>query len=307
MAERKPMSGKKLSFLGRIEADQVDISSKYGGRIVSIHATEGDLVEKRQVLAVMDTAADEALLAETMAAVAEARESIEEAKAAILQRESELKFAEQELARARALVEKGHISQQQADQKLSATTIAQAALETAKARLESVRQRAALRQAEVRRIGVRIGEATLNAPVKGRVLYRLAEPGEVLPAGGKIMSLIDFSDVSMTIFLPSEEAGRTKTGAEGRIRIDALPDFVLPGWVSFVSPEAQFTPEQVESRSERGRLMFRIKVKIPTDLVMGNLEKVKIGSRGVAYVRLNEAAEWPAHLTVNLPRDAAGR
>ena len=285
---------------GRIEADQVDVATKYGGRIIAIYANEGDLVKPGQVLAVMDTAEEEALLEEARASIAQAEQSVREVEATIVQRESELKFADQELERTRALVAKGHVSQQQADQKISTRDIAAAALEAAKARLKTTEQAVASAQAEVKRIKIQIDEATLKAPVTGRVLYRLAENGEVLGAGGKVLTLVDLSDIYMTIFLPSAEAARVRFGAEARIKVDAAPGRVVPAVVTFVSPEAQFTPKQVETRDEREKLMFRVKVTIPSELVMKNIDRVKTGVRGLAYVRLNRDVAWPEDLEVNL-------
>ncbi|WP_417316910.1 HlyD family secretion protein [Emcibacter sp.] len=285
---------------GRIEADQVDVATKYGGRIVAIYANEGDLVQPGQVLAVMDTAEEEALLEEARAAIAQAEQTVHEVEATIVQRESELKFAEQELERTKTLVAKGHVSQQQADQKISARDIAVAALSAARARFKTTEQAVASARAEVKRVKIQIDEATLKSPVHGRVLYRLAENGEVLGAGGKVLTLIDLSDIYMTIFLPSVEAARIRFGAEARIRIDAAPGRVIPAVVTFVSPEAQFTPKQVETRDEREKLMFRVKVTIPSELVMKNIERVKTGVRGQAFVQLNKETPWPDELQINL-------
>jgi HlyD family secretion protein len=105
----------------------------------------------------------------------------------------------------------------------------------------------------------------------------VAEPGEVLPAGGKVVTALQLSDVYMTIYLPTEQAGRVIVGSEGRIVLDAAPDLVLPAAVSFVAPRSQFTPKEVETRSEREKLMFRIKVRIDPELLVRNLEKVKTG------------------------------
>jgi HlyD family secretion protein len=129
----------------------------------------------------------------------------------------------------------------------------------------------------------------------GRVLYRLARPGEVLAAGGTALTLVDLSNVYMEVFLPSRQAARLPIGAEGRIVPDGA-DFAIPATVSFVSPEAQFTPKQVETRSERDKLMFRVKVQIPPERVIRHIELVKTGIRGVAYVRLDDSIAWPAAL-----------
>ena len=132
--------------------------------------------------------------------------------------------------------------------------------------------------------------------------YRLAEPGEVLPAGGKVLTLLDLTDVYMTIFLPTSQVGRVNLGAEARIIFDAAPEYVVPASVSFVAPRAQFTPKEVETHSEREKLMFRVKVRIAPELLQQHIEKVKTGVPGVAYVRLDPAAEWPQQLRVKLPQ-----
>ena len=142
----------------------------------------------------------------------------------------------------------------------------------------------------------RIKDATLVSPVIGRVLYRLTEPGEVLAPGGAALTLVDLGDVYMEIFLPSNQAASLKVGGEGRIVMDYLPDRTVPAKVTFVSPEAQFTPKQVETPSEREMLMFRVKLQIPQDLVLHYVERIKTGVRGVGYVKVDESAEWPDRL-----------
>jgi HlyD family secretion protein len=160
-------------------------------------------------------------------------------------------------------------------------------------------------QANVQEIQTQIDDSVLKAPTIGRVLFRLAEPGEVLSAGGKVLTIVNLADVYMEIFLPSGQAHRVKIGSEARIKLDIL-DFAVPGTVTFVSPESQFTPKQVETPSEREKLMFRVKIAVPTGLVRKHIEQVKTGVRGVGYVRLDggPTPEWPAFLK-KLPPDAA--
>ena len=145
-------------------------------------------------------------------------------------------------------------------------------------------------------IQTRIDDATLKSPVHGRVLYRLAEPGEVLAPGGKALTLVNLKDIYMEIFLPAQQAARLKIGAEGRITSDHTPGRAAAGYVSFVSPEAQFTPKQVETRSERDKLMFRVKIQLPEELAFSYMDYVKTGVRGVGYVKVDESAVWPQWL-----------
>ncbi len=286
---------------GRIEAEEVQVAAKYAGRVAQVLVDEGDMVEKGQVLARMDTTELDASLAKAEADVAQAAEAVAEAKALIVQRESELKFAQQELERAAYLIQKGHISKQSADQKETARDTAQAALEAARARLVSSQRAVESAAAEARQIQAQIDDSSLTAPRQGRIEYRLAEPGEVVASGGRVITLLDLSDVYMTIFLPTAQAGRVFIGSEARIILDAAPDLVIPAKVSFVSANAQFTPREVETRSEREKLMFRVKVKIDPALLLAHVEKVKTGLPGEAYVLLGSNATWPERFAVKLP------
>jgi HlyD family secretion protein len=286
---------------GRIEAEEIHVATKNGGRVVEVAVDEGDLVERGQVLARMDTAELDASLARAEAEVARAHESVAAARATVVQRESELIFAEQELRRALLLLERGNVAQQRVDQMQSQRDAAHAALDAAKAQLTSAERAVDAAEAEARRIRTQIDDAVLVAPEGGRVLYRLAEPGEVLGAGGRVVTLLNLTDVHMTIFLPTAEAGRVLIGNEARIVLDAYPQYVIPARVTFVSPEAQFTPREVETRSERDKLMFRVKVSVPAELLLQHLDKVRTGLPGEAYVLLGTATEWPERLAVKLP------
>ncbi len=132
--------------------------------------------------------------------------------------------------------------------------------------------------------------------------YRVAQPGEVLGTGGRVLSLVDLSDVYMTFFLPTTEAGRVALGAEVRLILDAAPQYVIPAQVSFVADVAQFTPKTVETASEREKLMFRVRAQIPVELLKKHITQVKTGLPGMAWLRLDADAPWPAHLQVKLPQ-----
>jgi HlyD family secretion protein len=286
---------------GRVEADEIHVATKNGGRVEEVAVEEGDYVERGQVVARLDRAEIEAAHARAEAETARSRESVVATRGIIVQRESELIFAEQELARTLKLLSQGNVSQQRADEQQARRDIARAALDTARAQLTSAERAVDAAEAEARRIQVQLDDTVLTAPQAGRVLYRLAEPGEVLGAGGRVVTILNLASVHMTIFLPTAQAGRVLIGNEARIVLDAYPQFVIPAQVSFVSPEAQFTPREVETRSEREKLMFRIKVAVPTELLLEHLDKVRTGLPGEAYVMLGTATGWPERLAVKLP------
>ncbi len=105
----------------------------------------------------------------------------------------------------------------------------------------------------------------------------------------------------MTIFLPAADAGRVTLGDEARIVLDPVPDRIIPAKVSFVAAGAQFTPKTVETKDERAKLMFRLKLKIDPDVLQAFYTRVKTGIRGMGFVRTKADVAWPSDLQPNLP------
>lgn len=290
---------------GRIEATQVDVATKAAGRVVDVLAEEGDFVHQGQVVAHMDVQETEAALRTAQAQANQARQSRDTATHVVEQRKGELELATKELERQEILVSKGFATEQKVDQYRTTKLTAAAALAAAESSLAASESAIRAAEAEVDRLTRMVEDGTLVAPKSGRVIYRLAEPGEVLGAGGKVLTLIDLSDVYMTIFLPAAEAGSLPLGAEARLLLEPLPDRAVPAAVSFVSARGQFTPKQVETQRERDRMMYRVKLRVARPLVEKYLEHVKTGVTGVGYVRLDPKAQWPSWLDSDLVREAA--
>ncbi|WP_028226407.1 HlyD family secretion protein [Paraburkholderia ferrariae] len=315
---------------GRIEATEIDVATKLAGRVDSIYVDEGDFVKAGQPLAKMEVQVLEAQLDEAQAqhqqtinnaasieAQVAQRESDKVAAAALVaQREAELDAAQRKLARSETLSREGASSMQELDDDRARERSAQATVSAAKAQvaaadaaitatraqLVAARSMVAAAGATIARVNADITDSQLVAPRDGRVQYRVAQPGEVLPAGGKVLNMVDLSDVYMTFFLPETAAGKVALGAEVRIVLDAAPDYVIPATVSFVASTAQFTPKTVETASERQKLMFRIKARISRELLLQHLKLVKTGLPGVAWVRIDAAASWPASLAIRVPQ-----
>ena len=310
---------------GRIEATEIDISTKTPGRIKDILVDEGAFVSAGQVLAVMDTQQLEAqkkqaeaslqravISVDTAKSLLSQREAEREAAAAVIgQREAEQDAAERKLARTEQLIRTNTTSQQTLDDDRAAAQRARAAVAAAKASLSAseaaigaakaqiidAEASVVAAQAAIESIVADINDSTLRSPREGRVQYRVAQPGEVLSSGGRVLNIVDLSDVYMTFFLPTEQAGRIQMGSEVRLVLDAAPQYVIPATASFVADVAQFTPKTVETEEERQKLMFRIRAKISPDLLREHIQYVKTGLPGMAYVRIAQDAEWPAHLT----------
>jgi HlyD family secretion protein len=281
---------------GRIEADEIDIDTKYAGRIAQLFAQEGDMVKAGQVLARMDTRDLEASLKKSEAQVLQAQKSVDEAKANVAQQTSILLLAQQQVDRATYLVERGWQTKEVLDQRQQALDAAKAALKAAEARVTEAEHALTAATHDVELYRVQIADNTLVAPTDGRIQYRLAREGEVLSAGGKVFAMLDIFDVYMDVYLPTLQAGKVKFGADARIVLDAYPQIMIPATVSFVATRAQFTPKTVETREEREKLMFRIRVRIDPELLRPRGERVRSGLPGVAYIRTDPVVPWPAAL-----------
>lgn len=297
-----------VSGNGRIEAKLVDASAKEPLRVKEILVDEGDLVRPGQVLVRLDTATIEAELEKDEAAVAAAKEELAAAKADIVHQQAQINLAQIEADRERKMLADNATSARAFDVRQTDLVTTKAGLAYAQARADTAQQQIGVALAQVAVTKSRIADATLVSPVTGRVLYRLVEPGEVLGAGGKALTIVNLKDVYMEIFLPANQAAALKIGADARITVDYAPNASAAASVSFVSPEAQFTPKQVETKSEREKLMFRVKIQIPSELVEYYVERIKTGVRGVGYVKVRADAKWPEWLEkglVNPPNASA--
>ena len=314
---------------GRIEATEVDIATKIAGRIDTILVSEGQFVRQGEVLAKMDTRVLQEQRLEAVAQIKEAESAVAAARALLEQRQSEMRAAqsvvkqrEAELqsvskrhVRSRSLSLRGAVSEQQLDDDLARRQSAEAALAAARAQVLSaeagisaarsqvIEAESAIEaaRASVARLQADLDDSQLKAPRAGRIQYRLAQPGEVLGAGGRVLNLVDLGDVYMTFFLPERVAGRVALGQEVRLVIDAAPQYVIPARVSYVASVAQFTPKTVETANEREKLMFRVKARLDPALLQKHLQQVKTGVPGMAYLRLDESLQWPDELALRVP------
>ncbi|MGD9650412.1 MAG: HlyD family secretion protein [Dongiaceae bacterium] len=288
-----------VSGNGRIEAEETHVATKYPGRVVEVVPEEGDFVKEGQIIARIEVQDIEAQRTGAKAKLAAAKNAVVQAQAEITHREAELELAEAEVKSAQSLVGTG-VSRELFEKRKATAKTAQAALNVSKAGLSAAENQVEMAQAEIDRLSIMIEDAVLKAPMSGRVQYRLAEAGEVLSAGTRVITILDLENVYMTVFLPAGDIGKIRVGSEARIVLDALPDIVIPASVSFISSEAQFTPREVETREEREKLMFRVKLRIPKSLLAAHIEKVRTGLPGMGYVMLGEGQAWPQSLTVNV-------
>jgi len=281
---------------GRLEAKQVDIATKYQGRIKDVLADEGDTVDAGQIVAKMDTEPLEAQLRSDEAKIKEAQDNRRTALAEVAAKQAEFNYSEKQYRRSKELVARGAVSEQEADVDQAHMEMTRAALLGSQAQAGRTQSAIDAATADAERVKAEIEDSVLKAPIRGRVQNRLAEPGEVLPAGGKVLALVDLSDVYMYLFLPEPVAGKVALGSEARIVLDAAPEYPIKAVISFVSPKAQFTPKTVETAEERHNLTFRVKLQLDKNRLRQFEPFVKVGIPGMGYVRLDSGTDWPPML-----------
>ena len=305
---------------GRLEATEVNLAAKLAGRVEEVLVQEGDMITKGQPLvrmqvntinAQMKQARAKKQAAETNVAAAAAKVKVKEselqaAKATCEQKQASCDGAKKTYDRNSQLITSSSISQQEMDNTETAYLNAKAALAAAKANVlqaeaavnaakaeESSRKAdVEAAQADIERIQADLDDSLLISTVDGRVQYRIAEPGEVLSSGGRVLNLVDLTDVYMTFFAPEYIAGKIQIGAEVYLVLDALPKIPIPAKVTYVASVAQFTPKTVETQQERQKYMFRVKAHVDPTLLKKYIEYVKTGVPGMAWVKIRPDAQW---------------
>jgi len=326
IANRKPYDTEKFVMgNGRIEATEVTISAKDTGRIDMIYVAEGALVTNGQKLVEMGSAGLRADLRKAKAALSEAESAVQEAAIMISVKFSECEAAKGIVAEKRCLVRgaenklrrlkstqtgavpvtdiedaEAALQMYQAQQLSAEASVkcAEVEIESAKSRLEVAKAVVEARKAAIERIEVDIDGCTLVAKHDGRIQYRIAQVGEMVGSGAGILNLVDLTDVYMTLFIPEKLVGWIEQGAECRIVLDSDKEHPIPANISYVSSIAQFTPKTVETEVEREKLMFRVRARIPAELLKQYIDYARTGMPGVAYVKLDPKAEWPEFLQV---------
>jgi len=272
---------------GNIEVTTVDVSFKVPGRVKERVVDEGETVTAGQLVARLDSAdyAHEADIRAAEVRTARAalreletgsrREEIAQAEASLAAAEAEAKRLTDDFQRQQALFAREVISKQKYDAALAARDASLAQARQAREALALVRKgprqeridqgRSRLSEAEaaLALAQERLGYTTLAAPCAGLVLAKSVEPGEQVAAGTPVITVGDMASPWLRAYIPETELGRVKVGQKVRVATDTWPGKAYDGLVSFISPEAEFTPKNVQTEKERVKLVYRIKVIIP--------------------------------------------
>lgn len=274
---------------GTVEARESDLGFRTTGRIDLISVDEGDRISEGQLLAELDQRELQAALSVARAGAEAARatlqeltegfrsEEIEQARAALRAAERRRLDATRDLGRARNLYTDGAISQQALDDRETAATVAQSEMEGASERLRLLEsgtrseriaaQRAALAasEAEAERVEALLEYARITAPNAGLITIRHREPGEIVPAGAPVLTLMNPDDRWIRIYVRADRVGRLSIGHAATITADAYPERSYSGRVVFIASEAEFTPRDVQTTEERVKLVYRVKVQVEDD------------------------------------------
>jgi membrane fusion protein YbhG len=289
IARRSSPDARTLSASGTVEAREADLGFQYPGRIASIDVHEGDAVAAGQLLAALDTAELTARLLGARAQLAAAQaqlaemvrgsrpEEVAQARAADAAAGQRLDDARRDLDRTRTLQQGGAVSQEALDKATTAFAVAQSQYDQAHQQLRLVQagprrerieaQRAMVRSADaaVSQLQASLANAVVRAPFPGVVTIRHREPGEIVPAGAPVLTLMNPGDRWVRIYVPEDRVDRVKLGEPATITADAFPGRTYGGRVSFISSEAEFTPKNVQTAEERVKLVYAVKVAITGD------------------------------------------
>ncbi len=277
----------KIRVSGNIEVTSVELSFKIPGRVTERPVDEGELLRTGEVVARLDPAdlLHEAASrrGETQAARAHLteletgyrKEEIAEAEAILQRIEAEAERLRIDFGRQQQLFKKEVISARDFDVSRAAYESSQANVREAQERLKLLRsgpRKETIDQARARLQSTeamlalaesRLGYATLVSPVSGLVLSKNIEPGEQVAVGTPVITIGMLEEVWLRAYISETDLGRVQVGQKATITTDSFPGKKYQGTISFISPEAEFTPKSVQTEKERVKLVYRIKITIP--------------------------------------------
>jgi HlyD family secretion protein len=271
-----------IAASGHVEATEVRLSAKVGGTVESIAVQEGDTVTAGQEIARIDTTDSRLALAAALAERAQAdaerrlrvagsrREDVAEAAAQVERAQADLRGTQEDLERMEKLLATGSGTDKSRDDARTRRDMAAAGLEAARERLgklsvgsrpeeiDSATARVAAADARIQQTKQQIADAVVKSPVDGVVTEKLAEAGELVTRGAGLLVVTEIARPWLTVYLPEPDLGRVRLGQEVEVLTDGGQK--RTGRLTFVSPQAEFTPKNVQTPEERAKLVYRVKI-----------------------------------------------
>jgi HlyD family secretion protein len=302
-------NGNEENFIeesGTIETVDVTISSQTSGKLSELIKREGDKIKKNDTLAVIE---HKKLLhqleqAEAAKAIAKSQldlvlkgarqEDIAQAEEMVRQAEVNFDLAKKEFDRVKNLYRSKSISKQKFDNAKTRFEVAESQLSSARKNLEKVRNiarpeeveqaKAKYRQAEANANLLReqLNDAYITSPINGRIVNHFMEAGELVSPMSSLFKVSNLNLVELTVYVQETKIGRVKLGQKAEITVDSYPDKVYEGKVTYISPEAEFTPKNIQTKEERTKLVFAVKIEIPNPE-----EDLKAGMPADAQIHIN--------------------
>jgi HlyD family secretion protein len=278
----KAPQGNAIAAAGHVEATDVHVAAKVGGRLQRFTLQEGDPVTLGQVLAEVDTTDTRLSVAQARAdrdqAAAELdlrlagsrKEDIGEAASQVSSAQADLEGAQKDLDRMQALLDRGSGTAKSRDDAKTRRDMAAARVRGARQALARTRSgsrpqeiaeaRAKLASAEARvaTLAQQIKDATVSSPLAGVVTEKVAQQGELLQAGSPLCVITDLANAWLTVYVVETDLGRIRLGQPATVVTDAGQR--RGGRITYISSEAEFTPKNVQTRDERVKLVYKVKV-----------------------------------------------
>ncbi len=264
---------RKISASGTIETTEVTVGAKVGGQIVRLLVDEGSTVKSGDLLAVIDTSDLEIQLAQARAnaAAADAQYLLTVRGARqedVTQAEANFKNAQDDLNRMQDLFKEHSITQKQLDDAQTRFVVAQQNYEKLKRgsrpeEIEAARARRDQAVAQVKAIRKKIDDSSVLAPVAGVITQKAVEEGEQVLPNAALFRISELDQVHLMIYVSDEELARVKLGQEANVFIDGRPKQPFTGKVTYISSVAEFTPKNVQTKEDRTKLVFGVKIEIP--------------------------------------------
>jgi HlyD family secretion protein len=271
---------------GNIEATNVIVSSKVNGEIKKILYDEGQFVNEGDTVMLIDHETLQLQLDQAEAGVESAeaqlnllkngarKEDITQAEEAVKQAQVNYDLAEKDKVRMENLNQSNSISQNQYDNALAKFELTRAQLKSSKenliklknfARPEEKQQAEANLNKQIaaaKLLKKSINDSYVQSPINGVIVDKFFEKGETVTQMSSLFKVSDLRTVDLIIYISEEELGKVKLGQEAVVSVDAYPDKNYTGKVIYISPEAEFTPKNIQTKDERTKLVFAVKIRI---------------------------------------------
>jgi HlyD family secretion protein len=284
--EKKPAA---LTLFGNVEVTQVNPGFKAPGRIEEIMTDEGLTVNEGDVLAKIESAEFEKAVEQASSVLDEAqarldeisagsrKQEIAQASAVVAQARAELDKAEKDFKRADTLYKNGAISEQKFEDAQKGLDVAANVLKKAaqahnlsaegarKEAIQAAKARVGQAEAALSLASERLKDATLYSPVSGIILHRNMEPGEAAAVGAPVVSIGDLANPWVRVYVKEDKLNTVKIGQKANVTVDSYPGRVFEGTVSYIASEAEFTPKNIQTKEERVKLVFAMKVSVKNE------------------------------------------